>query len=525
MPSAAEHYRRGNALQSANRFEEALQSYDQALAIDPGFADALCNRANVFRSLARPGQAVIDLEKAVALAPGHEVALPMLMEAEMHICKWDRMYERLPVLNEGIDSGRLRVSPLVLLMGVSDPARQFKGFQRYVRSLLRSDPSPRPRPWSHDRIRLAYLSSDFRPHAVSFLTAELFEKHDRERFEVIGISYGPDDAGDLRKRLVAAFDQFHDVRQEKDDDIARLMRRLEIDVAVDLTGLTALGRIGIFGRRPAAVQVGWLGYPATTGTDAIDYIVGDKVALPFALQPFFSEKIVHLPESYFLRDTTQAIPGASPDRVAAGLPPQGFVFCCFSQCYKFTPGVFDVWMRLLRQIDRSVLWLAMAHPPAIANLRREAAARGVDPARLVFAPQVDLPEHLARHRHADLFLDTVPYNALTTAMDALWTGVPVLTTLGRTFIGRGAASALNTIGLPELIMRNLGDYEALALQFARDPVRLTAIREKLLRNRARTPLFDTDRFRRHIEAAYLAMCEQSRRGEPPRSFVVPPSGS
>jgi protein O-GlcNAc transferase len=524
MPSsAAEHYRRALALQAANRFEDAVESYDKALAIAPDFADALCGRANAFRSLGNPGQAVIDLEKALAIAPEHVMALAMLMEAEMHICKWDRMYDRLPLLNAGIDAGRFRVSPLVLLMCVSDPARQHKGFQRYVRPLLGSHRAARPQPWSHDRLRLAYLSSDFRRHAVSFLAAELFEKHDRDRLEIIGISYGPDEASDFRKRLIAAFDRFHDVRRESDDDVARLMRRLEIDVAVDLTGLTALGRIGIFARRPAAIQIGWLGYPATSGTDAIDYVIGDRIALPFALQPFFSEKIVQLPESYFPRDTTQPIPATCPDRAGAGLPPDGFVFCCFSQCYKFTPGLFDIWMRLLRQVDGSVLWLAAAHPPAIANLRREAAARGVDPVRLVFAPQVDLPEHLARHHHAGLFLDTLPYNALTTAMDALWAGVPVITVLGNTFVGRGAASALSTIGLPELVARNLRDYEALALALARDPVRLKEIREKLLHNRARTPLFDTDRFRRHIETAYLTMWQHSRTGAAPSSFVVPPS--
>lgn len=523
MSAAAEHYRRALALQAANRFEEAVASYDRALAAKPDFADALCGRANALRSLGNPGQAVIDLEKAVALAPGHGMALPMLMEAEMHICKWDRMYDRLPLLRQGIETGRMRVSPLVLLMCISDRALQFKGFQRYVRALLPPSPAPRPQPWSHGKLRLAYVSSDFKTHAVSFLAAELFEKHDRDRFDVIGISYGPDEASNFRKRLIAAFDEFHDVRQENDDNVARLMRRLEIDVAVDLTGLTGLGRIGIFGRRPAAVQVGWLGYPATTGSDAIDYVIGDEVALPFALQPFFSERIVHLPHSYFPRDTTQPVPGTCPDRAAAGLPPRGFVFCCFSQCYKFTPGMFDIWMRLLHQVEGSVLWLAAAHPPAIANLRREAAARKVDPARLIFAPQVDLPDHLARHHHAGLFLDTVPYNALTTAMDALWTGVPVLTVLGNTFVGRGAASALSTIGLPELIARNLADYEALALGLARDPVRLKTVREKLLLNSRVTPLFDTDRFRRHIETAYLAMWQHSRKGEAPRSFAVPAS--
>ena len=436
--AAQEHYRRASSLSASGRHTESVASYDAALRDRPEFVDALCGRANAFRSLGRPGDAVVDLERAFAIEPGHRFALPMLMEAEMHICKWDRMFDRLAALNAGIDEDRCLVSPLVLMMCVSDPARQFKGFRRNVQNLLRSCPAaPRPRPWAHDRIRLAYVASDFRQHAVSFLAAELFERHDRDRFEVIAISHGPDDASPLRRRLMAAFDEFHDVRSMSDQSIADLMRRREIDIAVDLSGLTALGRIGVLARRPAATQVSWLGYPATTGADCIDYIVADPVALPAALQPFFTEKIVHLPECYFLRDTKQAVaPGKT--RTEVGLPPDGFVFCCFSQSYKFTPGMFDVWMRLLRSVEGSVLWLAMAHPPAIAHLRREAAARGVNPARLIFAPQVDISEHLARQRHADLFLDTIPFNAVTTATDALWMGVPLLTCLGKTFVGRGA---------------------------------------------------------------------------------------
>lgn len=504
--SAAEvDYRRGNELHARGRYADAVASYDAALRRRPDLVGALCGRANAYRSLGRPGDAVVDLERALTIDPHHPLALPMLMEAEMHICKWDRMFDRLASLNAGIDADRLHVSPLVLMMCVSDPARQFNGFRRYLRNLVRSCPVvPRPRAWAHGKIRLAYVSSDFRQHAVSFLAAELFERHDRDRFEVIAVSHGPDDGSALRRRLITAFDEFHDVQSLSDQAVADLMRRREIDIAVDLSGLTAAGRVGILARRPAATQVSWLGYPATTGADFIDVVVGDPVALPVALQPFFSERIVHLPDCCFLRDTRQAVAPART-RTEVGLPADGFVFCCFSQSYKFTPGMLDIWMRLLRAVDGSVLWLAMAHPPAIANLRREAAARGVDPSRLVFAPQVDISEHLARQRHADLFLDTVPFNAVTTAMDALWMGVPLLTCLGKTFVGRGAASALHAIGLPELVTGNLRDYEALALQLAREPERLHAVRAKLAHNRSVAPLFDVDRFRRNIEDAYLDM--------------------
>src|SRR5262249_39254021 len=281
--------------------------------------------------------------------------------------------------------------------------------------------------WRHDRIRIAYLSADFHGHATAYLTAQLFERHDRSRFEVVGVSFGPDDGSRMRARLVRAFDQFHDVRSKSDLEIANLLNELQIDIAVDLKGHTKGSRPRIFAHRPAPIQVSYLGYPGTTGAEFIDYVIADPIVLPFDQQPFYTEKIVHLPECYQVNDSQRQIAERTPTRREAGLPDQGFVFCCFNNNYKITAPVFDVWMRLLAAVEDSVLWLVRDNAAAENNLRKQAAARGIDPARLVFAEKQPLADHLARHRLADLFLDTLPYNAHTTASDALWAGLPVLT--------------------------------------------------------------------------------------------------
>jgi protein O-GlcNAc transferase len=518
---------RGLAFSKLNRHGDALISYTRAVEIAPGYANAFYNRANSLRQLGRWDEAIADYDRALSLAPDHPYALAALAEAELHICKWNRMDALERAIENGIDSGKLIAAPLALQMFAREPARQFKGIANYAQATIARPPrSASLRPARRgERIRIAYLSPDFREHAVSALTVELYERHDRERFEVIGISYGPDAQSEMRSRLIRAFDAFHDVKDETDRGIAELMHRGGTDIAVDLSGHTEFSRPGILAHRPAPIQVNWLGYTATMGVDFIDYIIGDKIALPFELQPFFAEKIVHLPDCYLAHDSRQPISPEAPSRAAVGLPPDGFVFCCFNQSCKITPPLFDIWMRLLRRVEGSVLWLAKKHDEALANLRREAAARGIDVARLIFAPRLEhLADHLARYRHAGLFLDTLPYNAHTTAIDALWAGVPVVTCLGRTFVGRGAASALHAVGLPELVAENLEDYEALAARLAGAQGELRAIRDRLARNRTTFPLFDSDRFRRNIEAAYTAMWELYERNESPRAFSVDARG-
>jgi predicted O-linked N-acetylglucosamine transferase (SPINDLY family) len=327
----------------------------------------------------------------------------------------------------------------------------------------------------------------------------------------------------MRRRLAQGFDRFVDVLRLSNAGAAGAVRELEADIAIDLQGHTTGSRPGILAHRPAPVQVGYLGYPGTSGADFIDYVIADAFVVPAEQQRFFSEQIVYLPDCFQVNDHQGVSPASAPTRAAEGLPEIGFVFCCFNNSYKLNPGMFDIWMRLLREVPGSVLWLREESAMAGRNLRNEARARAVDPARIVFARRLPaLEDHLARHCLADLFLDTLPYNAHTTASDALAAGLPLLTCAGSAYAGRVAGSLLRAIGLPELITGSLKDYEALALKLARDSRLLGELRSRLERNLVASPLFDTDRFRRHIEAAYTKMWEISERGEPPQAFAVDP---
>jgi predicted O-linked N-acetylglucosamine transferase (SPINDLY family) len=350
--------------------------------------------------------------------------------------------------------------------------------------------------------------------------AELFERHDRSRFEITGISYGPDDASPMRARLTSAFDRFADVSDKGDRAVAELIRDSGIDIAVDLKGYTAGNRAGIFAFRGAPLQVAYLGFPATMGAPFIDYVIADRHIVPPELETAYSEKIVRLPDSYQVNDRKRRIADDTPSRADTGLPAQGFVFCSFNNSYKIRPAAFDVWMKLLRAVEGSVLWLLDDNAPAVARLKAAAEVRGVASSRLVFAPRMPLDRHLARHRLADLFLDTFPVNAHTTASDALWTGLPLVTLQGETFTSRVAASVLAAVGLPELVTRSWADYEALALKLAREPQTLTKLKAHLDSVRLTAPLFDTDRFRRNIENAYVTMYERSQKGEPPATFDI-----
>lgn len=547
---------RGVVLAEQGLSEQAIASYDQAVAIDPRYVAALCNRAKALGVLRRHDAALADAKRAVAVDPHHPGALfvlgsclseldrdqeaiacfeqllaidpdhpraeAALAHACLDICDWRRASDVGARLHKRIAEGSALAAPFTLLGYPFSPADLLACTKAFVAHELPPVPILPPlivrRP--AERIRLAYLSADFHRHATAYLMARLFELHDRSRFEVIGISFGRDDGSDMRVRLARAFDRFHDVASRSNDAIARLLREAGVDIAVDLKGHTEGARPGILASRPAPVQVNYLGYPSTMGMDCIDYVIADPIVLPHDQQPFYVEKIVHLPECYQANDDRRPIAPRVRLRREEGLPEQGLVFCCFNNNWKLNAPIFDVWMRILAAVDGSVLWLLRTNDPVADNLRREARARGVDPARLVFAPFRDLPDHLARFGHADVFLDTLPYNAHTTASDALWAGVPVLTCRGETFAGRVAASLLYAIGLPELVTDDLAAYEALALRLASDPELRSSLRARLVRNRLTHPLFNTDRFRRHIEAAYETMLEIHRRGEAPRAFSV-----
>ncbi|HEV3138599.1 MAG TPA: hypothetical protein VGZ26_11860, partial [Pirellulales bacterium] len=384
---------------------------------------------------------------------------------------------------------------------------------------------PRGPAWGRTRdrnskITVGYVSADFHSHATAQLTAELFEKHDRGHFSIIGYSFGPNDSSPMRRRLVNAFDRFVDLKNTAYQEAAELIAADGVQIAVDLKGQTMDSRQEIFSFRPAPIQVSYLGYPSTMGAPFIDYILVDDFVVPSDQQPFYTEKLVHLPGCYQVNDSQREIASHTPSRAECGLPEQGFVFCCFNNNYKITPAVFGVWMKLLQAVPGSVLWLLEGNRFAPANLRREALARGVAAERLVFAPRLPLAEHLARHRVADLFVDTIPYNAHTTASEALWAGCPLLTIAGETFASRVAGSLLRAVGLPELITTCLDEYEQLALRLATDPKQLADLRARLQTNKSTSALFDGGQFARNLEKAYVAMLEIYASGEKPRAFRV-----
>jgi predicted O-linked N-acetylglucosamine transferase (SPINDLY family) len=504
------------------RHELAEEAARRAIDLDPGSCQAWSGLGLIQVEQRRYKDAADSFARSLALAPLADYVLGDLMHSRMHVCDWAGFDESLARMKEQVGESRKVVNPFSVLALTADLATLRKAaevFALHQRSeAFRLGPvSKRAR---HDRIRIGYYSADFHEHATAYLMAELFELHDRNRFELVAFSFGPDTRDSMRQRLSSAFDRFVDVRLRTDREVALLSREMGIDVAIDLKGYTEDSRPGIFACRTAPVQVSYLGFPGTMGVNFMDYIIADKTLIPTGSQSGYTEKIVYLPNSYQVNDAKRVISSRAFTREELGLPASGFVFACFNNTYKITPAVFAAWMRILMRVGDSVLWLFETNSDAVDNLRKEAAARGVDPCRLVFAKRLPLPEHLARIRMADLFLDTLPYNAHTTTSDALWAGLPVLTCPGESFASRVAASLLNAIALPELIADSPEAYENRALELAGDPVQLGAIRRKLAENRNTAPLFDSRLFARHIEAAYVAMYERYQSNLAPEHIYV-----
>ncbi|MCX7280875.1 MAG: tetratricopeptide repeat protein [Alphaproteobacteria bacterium] len=490
-PDYAEAFNnRAVALWSQKRFAESLADCDRAVGLRPDFSDAMYNRANALAELNRMEEALAGYEQVLALAPDHPSALSGLANAALMIGDWQRTAALAPRLKADVLEDKSIIQPFVLMGYHDDNELQLRCSQNYVRQ---AGPGPLPPLWSgerysHDRVRVAYLSADLHQHVTASLMVEMFECHDRTRFETIAVSFGPDVNSPMRQRLMGTFDSFVDASLQDDRSVAQMLRQWEVDIAVDLGGHTSGARPWVLAHRPAPVQAKYMGYPGTSGCDFIDYIVADRMVVPPDQDRFFSEKIAALPTTLWVTDTMRELL-PPPTRAEAGLPETGFVFCCFNHNWKITPPQFDIWMRLLGQVDGSVLWLLEGNASIRYNLRKEAAARGIAPERLIFAGRTTPDAHLARQQLADLFLDTLPYNAHTTASDALWASLPLLTVPGHSFPARVAASILQAAGLPELIADDFAAYEAKALELARNPGALTA------------------RFTRELEAAYLAMME------------------
>ena len=506
---------RGLALLDSQRTNDALRCYDADVAAMPGSADLRNARADALQRARAYEQAAHEYEAVLRLDPERPYARGNLAFCRLHGCDWQSLEEDRAAIATGLRAGR-RISNPFQTIALSHS----RGDQLACAKIAMADKYPvskqplwRGERYSHERIRLAYLSADFNDHAVATLMAGVFEHHDRSRFETIAISLAQASVTDRRRRIERAFDRFVEAGDKDDLAVAKLLRQMEVDIAVDLMGYTGESRPKVLAFRPAPIQVNYLGFPGTMASSSIDYLIADSIVIPDEHRSNYSETIIHLPDTYLPADDKRPIAQHTPTKAEAGLPNDGFVFCSFNNTYKFTPEVFDVWTRLLKAVEKSVLWLPATNDAAMRNLRREAEARGVDASRLIFAPFLaSADEHLARLKLADLFLDTLPYNAHSTASDALWTGLPVLTTPGETFAGRVAASLLNAVGLPELIADSLPGYEQMALRLANDPAALGAIREKLARNRTTCPAFDTARFTRNLETAFLSIYERTRAG-------------
>ncbi|MGA2671698.1 MAG: tetratricopeptide repeat protein [Terracidiphilus sp.] len=522
-PEFAEaHSNRGNTLHRLQEYQAAAESCDKAIALRPEFAEAWYNRGNALLGLQNYQAALESFSQALRLRPKYEYVHGMQVHMKQYLCDWEDIEGQCRRLKAEIDRGEKAASPFLLLAVSDSAALQKKAAEIYARDKypLRVASAAIPRHPRHDRIRIGYFSADYFNHATCYLMAELFERHDKNRFEILAFSFGPDVKDEMRERVSAAVDRFVDVRSLPDKDVAQLSRELEVDIAVDLKGFTKDSRAGIFAGRAAPIQASYLGYPCTTGAGFMDYLIADRTLIPEASQQFYSEKIVYLPGSYQVNDSRRAISEKPCTRTEEGLPERGFVYCCFNNNYKIGPETFDLWMRILGRVEGSVLWLLKDNPRAGENLRQEAARRGISPERLIFARRLPLAEHLARHRLADLFLDTFPCNAHTTASDALWAGLPVLTRMGEVFASRVAASLLNAVDLPELATTTEAAYEALAVELALNPERRLEIGERLRQNRLTAPLFDVSSSTRHLEAAYNAMYERYLAGLLPEHIQI-----
>jgi len=509
-------------LAGLSHFEAALMNFDRAIGLKPDYADAHLKRGDLLVNAKQFLPAIASYDRGVALKADSRFVLGMLRYAKMNVCDWSDFKTDVHRLASGIEAGEMMSPPLPMLALVDSVKLHCQAAQIWVREEYPPNPglpaiSRRSR---HDKARIGYFSGDFHEHPVAVLMAGVFEAHDRSKYEVNAFSYGPDPQDEMRKRLEMAFDRFIDVRGRSDRDIALLARQMEIDIAVDLGGHTGISRPGIFALRAAPLQVNYLGFLGTMGADYMDYLIADTTIIPLADQQPYSEKILYLP-SYQANDSKRRIADRIFTREELGLPPTGCVFCCFNANYKITPATFAGWMRILTKVPGGVLYLYADNEAVVKNLRKEAQSQGVDANRLIFADKRPLPEYLARYRAADLFLDTLPYNAGATASDALWAGLPVLTCLGEAFAGRVAASLLTAIGLPELITCTQQQYEELAVALATDPQRLAAIKHKLAANLSTTPLFDTHRFTKHLETGYSKILERYQAGLPPVHIHVP----
>ena len=522
-PDFTEAYsNKGSILRDLRRYDEALFNCDQALKLEPNCAEYYYNRGSIFQDIGHYEEALFNYDQALKLKPDYEYLLGTLLLIKMFMCNWQDLKDNIKNLSLQINQNKKSSLCHPILSLIDSPLIQRKSSEIWVNDkhpfknslgcILKSN--------NKKKIKIGYYSSDFREHPTTYLLIELFELHDKNQFELFGFYFGPKDSSKIHKRVSSAFNKFFYFEAKSDKDIAQISRDIGIDIAVDLNGFIAFARTDIFSYRAAPIQVNYLGYPGTIAADYIDYIIADLTIIPQENQKYYSEKIVYLPNSYQVNSRTRPNTDIVFTKNQLGLTKDSFVFCCFNNIYKITPNTFDTWVRILKTVKNSVLLLLESNSTASLNLRNQARYRGLDPNRLIFVKRTNLSEHLARHRVADLFLDTLPCNAHTTTSDALWAGLPVLTCMGESFASRVAASLLNAIELPELITTTQEQYEALAIELATTPEKLRSIKKKLERNKLTTALFDTPQFTKHIEAAYKQMYERYQADLPPNNIYI-----
>ena len=511
----------GMLLYDLGRYDAAAEAYGHMIRLDPNNGATYQGRAEALRRLGRAEEALADYARAVALLPDDLSLAISALHAEMKVCDWRHYPKAAELIARLREDEKAVLLPFPLVALPSTAEDQLLCAQRYVKRRLDTQAVAWGKPdYGHKKIRVAYVSADYHKHATLVLMAGMFEMHDKERFEVIAISLGRDDGSVLRQRVVAAVDEFIDASRMSDEAIVEMLAQKQCDIIVDLKGFTMDSRPGLFAGRHAPVQVAYIGYPGTCALPNIDYFIGDAVTITPEIEPYFSEKIVYLPHSYQVNDNNRFTPESVATRSSQGLPEDVFVFCSFNNNYKFTPDVFAVWMNILRRTDGSVLWLLQDNQLMMDNLRAAAGAQDIDPVRLIFADKAGLDDHITRLACADLFLDSLPCNAHTTASDALWAGLPVLTCPGNTFAGRVAASLLSAVEMPELIVPDLQAYEDLAVALAQDSAKYRQLRDKLAAKRGTAPLFDTLATTRAIEHSYEDMMRRFRAGLPPDHIRV-----
>ena len=556
-PNFAEAYNeQGNALNELKKLEEAIKSYNNAININPKYADAYYNKGLVFHELKKLESAVQNYDKAIKINPKHIMShnnkgfalqqlkkvdaslksyneaykinpnfnflFGKLIHTKNKLCKWETFNEDMNSLKEKLNKNKVASLPFSILSLYDSPLLQRKTSEMYIKETFpkKNIPKPITKSLTNKKIRLGYYSADFYNHAMSYLLAKLFELHDKSKFEIIAFSFSPERDDEMSKRISNAFDQFIKVNFKTDKEISELSRELKIDIAIDLMCFTTNSRTGIFSEKCAPIQINYLGYPGTSGANFIDYIIADKNLIPKENQKYYSENIIYLPNTYQVRDSTQKISNKIFTKDELGLPKNSFVFCCFNQNYKITPSVFDIWMRLIKKVEKSVLWLIKDNDVAVYNLKKEAEKRGVKSDRIIFAKHIPVTEHLARHKIADLFVDTFPYTAHTTCSDALWSGLPVITRTGQSFASRVAGSLLNAVNLKELITKTEKEYEDLILKLAKNPNQLKEIKNKLKKNRLKEPLFNSKLYTKKIESAYKKVYERYNSDLPLKNIEI-----